>query len=753
MNKLRVGVLMGGKSVEHEVSFNSGRTVCDHLDSARYTIIPVYQTKKGSLYILPWHFLHRGKTNDFINRLEKEAQSVSWDDFKELVEFMYLAVHGRYAEDGTLQGFLEVLGIPYLGAGVFASALCMDKAVQKNILKNAGIAVPKGITIYPHQLKALSANQDNLTQMLVSAGLEAPFIVKPSGEGSSIGVSIVHDQKDLLPSIVSASSISGTHLQPILIEEKITGMEFSCIVINDYMSNTLIPMPPTEISQADPNQIFDYEQKYMPGKALEHTPPRCGQLEIKKIQETCVAVTTLLEVKTVSRVDGFLTADGTVIIFEANTLTGMAPTSFLFREAAELGMSHTRLINHLIKTELYDYGMLSHDEEQSITETQTPMDTKKIRVAVLLGGQSHEKEISLESGRNVVYKLSPHTYEAIPVFVSSTMELYKLNQSQLVRNSTAEIESIVEPSSKIRWSDLPAIADFVFIGLHGGHGENGAVQGTLEMLDLPYNGSSVLASALCMDKYKTNEFLRSNGIEVPKSVFIGKEDWYLQKQLYISRIVEQIGFPVIVKPHDDGCSVMVQKIKQEANLTKAIEAIFLDGKSHALVEECITGMELTIGVIGNDEPKALPASQAVVTGEILSIEEKFLPGAGENQTPAPLSKDAMHYVQSVMEKVYTLVGCKGYVRIDCFYQDATQSPTGTERVIIIEINTLPGLTPATCIFHQAAEIGIKPMDFIDMIVQLGFEQHKKRDLNNQDYNVIGINDIIAKISTQLLEER
>ena len=130
-----------------------------------------------------------------------------------------------------------------------------------------------------------------------------------------------------------------------------------------------------------------------------------------------------------------------------------------------------------------------------------------------------------------------------------------------------------------------------------------------------------------------------------------------------------------------------------------------------------------------------------------------MPGAGENQTPAPLSKDAMHYVQSVMEKVYTLVGCKGYVRIDCFYQDATQSPTGTERVIIIEINTLPGLTPATCIFHQAAEIGIKPMDFIDMIVQLGFEQHKKRDLNNQDYNVIGINDIIAKISTQLLEER
>ena len=529
MNKLRVGVLMGGKSIEHEVSFNSGRTVCDHLDSARYTIIPVYQTKKGSLYVLPWHFLHRGKTNDFIHRLDREAKSISWDDLKELVDFMYLAVHGRYAEDGTLQGFLEVLGIPYLGAGVFASALCMDKVVQKNILNNAGIAVPHGIVIYPHQLKTLSENQEELTQMLVRSGLKAPYIVKPSGEGSSIGVYLVTEENELYLAIIAATSINSTHLQPVLVEEKITGMEFSCIIINDYLSNTLIPMPPTEIAQAEQNQIFDYEQKYMPGRSLEFTPPRCRQEHIKKIQETSVSVTKLLEVTTVSRVDGFLKPDGTVIIFEANTLTGMAPTSFLFREAAEIGMSHTRLINHLIKTELYDYGMLGHDEEQSITETKTSMNTKKIRVAVLLGGQSHEKEISLESGRNVVYKLSPHKYEAIPVFVSSSMELYQLSQSQLVRNSTAEIENLVDQSSKIRWSDLPSIADFVFIGLHGGHGENGAVQGTLEMLDLPYNGSSVLASALCMDKYKTNEFLRSNGIDVPKSVFIEQRRLVLTK--------------------------------------------------------------------------------------------------------------------------------------------------------------------------------------------------------------------------------
>jgi D-alanine-D-alanine ligase len=106
MQKLRVGVLMGGKGIEREVSFNSGRTICDHLDTARYQITPLFQTKNNQLYILPWHFLHRGKTNDFEHRLQHEAQHIIWDELKNSVDFIYIAMHGRYAEDGTLQGFL-----------------------------------------------------------------------------------------------------------------------------------------------------------------------------------------------------------------------------------------------------------------------------------------------------------------------------------------------------------------------------------------------------------------------------------------------------------------------------------------------------------------------------------------------------------------------------------------------------------------------------------------------------------------------
>ena len=168
---------------------------------------------------------------------------------------------------------------------------------------------------------------------------------------------------------------------------------------------------------------------------------------------------------------------------------------------------------------------------------------------------------------------------------------------------------------------------------------------------------------------------------------------------------------------------MVQKVTNDQELITAINKV-LQEKDCVLIEECIIGMELTVGVIGNEHPRALPPSQAISAAGILSIEEKFLPGAGENQTPAPLPHTTLELVQHTVEKAFTTLQCKGYSRIDCFYQTAEQSPTGKERVVILENNTLPGLTPATCLFHQAAEIGLKPMDFIDMLITLGFEEHK-----------------------------
>lgn len=722
MQKLRVGVLMGGKSIEREVSFNSGRTICDHLDTMRYDIVPLFQTTSNELFILPWHFLHRGKISDFVHRLASQAEQIKWDDLKQRVDFIYIAVHGRYAEDGTLQGFLEVLGIPYLGSKVFGSALGMDKSMQKKFLSMQGIATPNGITLAPDQIINFALHESEIKEQLRAKKITMPYVVKPHKEGSSLGVSIVRSDDRLEDALQKACFADPHHAQAALIEEKIEGMEFSCITVTDYKTNQIIALPPTEVVADPAVGIFDYEQKYMPGRAMEFTPARTSPEIISNIQNTCIATMHALQMSNLARIDGFVKPDGTVVVVDPNTLSGMAPASFLFREAAHQNMSHTHLINHLIETELHAYGVLDSLLAQEKKDTQT-MNTKKIRVGILMGGASNEREISLESGRNITYKLSPQKYEPLPLFISSAMELFPLTSQLLVLNSTAQIEKAINQKTKIAWHDLPQLVDFIFIGLHGGSGENGAVQGTLEMLGVPYNGSSVLASALCMDKYKTTQFLKAHGFDVPESILVNKDAWHTNKSNTLKTIGAILPLPLIVKPHDDGCSVMVQKIKKETDLETAIELIFANGKEHALVEECVTGMELTVGVVGNQTPCALPPSQAVCASGILSIEEKFLPGAGENQTPAPLPAETLHLVQRTMENVFKAVGAKGYARIDCFYQDAAHSKTKKERVIILEINTLPGMTPATCIFHQAAEVGIKPMDFIDLIITLGLEEH------------------------------
>ncbi len=708
---LNVGVLMGGKSIEREVSFNSGRTICDHLDTTLYKIIPIFQTHTGTLYLLPWHFLHRGKINDFLDRLPREAQQINWDDLPELVDFIYIAMHGRYAEDGTVQGFLEILSIPYLGSKTFASALCMDKIPQKDFLRAHQIDVPRDVVLHPHEQHTITLQQ--LQGKLAHAQIELPCIVKPHKEGSSLGISVVSSLDELPSAIEHAATVHQDMRQAVLIEEKLRGMEFCGIVITDATTGKPIPLPPTEVVPEGSDAFFDYDQKYMPGRAQKFTPARCGEETNRRIQKVCVQTMHALGIQTIARVDGFVTHDERIVVIDPNTLTGMAPSTFLFRAAAEIGMSHTDLVNHLIAAEL---RTLPTQKTVGPAVKYTNENGKRIRVAVLLGGNSHEREISLESGRNICYKLAPHKYQAIPIFVTNDMKLYEINQRLLVQHATHAIAEHLNQAKQIRWSDLPKVADFVFIGLHGGHGENGDVQGTLEMLGLPYNGSSILASALCMDKFKTNQFLRTKGFVVPAHHLITQSKWQQDRDATLKKLQEKFALPIIIKPHDDGCSMFVHKVAAPEELAPTLDEFFTTDKTIAMVEEFITGMELTIAVLGNEKPQALPPSYAVASETVLSIEEKFLPGAGENQTPAPLPPETIKFVQQTVERVYQAVDCQGYARIDCFYQDTQQSPTGEPQVVIIEINTLPGMTPATCIFHQAAEVGMRPMEFIDKIV-------------------------------------
>lgn len=712
--KIRIGVLMGGKSIEREVSFNSGRTVCDHIDSNRYEVIPIFQSQSGLLYLLPLKFLHRGKIADFQDRLDKEAPLISWDKLKTIIDFMYIAVHGRFAEDGTLQGALEILKIPYLGSKLFASAAGMDKIFQKKLLARNDVIVPSGFSLTAKQVETLS--EENQVALFVQHKISFPVIVKPSFEGSSLGISIANLYDELKQALREASWKKVSCRQSVIVEELIIGMEFSCIALQNS-DNSWRPLPITEVIPENGTLFHDYEQKYMPGRATKITPARCCNADTKRIHDACIKVGNILGFSSMLRIDGFLTKDGQVVITDPNTLSGMGPASFFFHQAAEVGIDHTQLINYLVDSELERYGLFGVKVMNKQNEINKQKSIRK-RMVVLFGGDSNEREISLESGRNICYKLSPSKYDVVPVFIDNDMNLFRLSPRLLIQNSTRDITKFLTKDIQIQWSDLPQLCDFVFIGLHGGVGENGSVQGMLEMLGLPYNGSGVLASALCMDKYKTNKFLKKEGFFVSRSCVLSRAEWEQDRELILD-----ISFPCIVKPHDDGCSMYVKKVENRQSLQEILKQYFSTEKDIAFIEEYIDGMELTCGVIGNEDIIAFPPSQALAAEGILSIKEKFLPGAGENQTPAPLSKKTLQLIQKTVEDAYHSVGCKGYARIDCFYQDAKQSSTKKERVVILEINTLPGLTPATVLFHQSAEIGMKPMELIDKIIELGFENH------------------------------
>lgn len=348
MNKLKVGIFMGGMSVEKEVSFNSGRTVYDHIDKTVFDPILIFQNSNGILYRLPYKFLYRGKIADFENRLEAEAQRMYWDDIKKNIDFAFIAMHGRFAEDGILQGMLEVLQIPYLGSKIFGSAVSRDKFLVYDFLTTAGIRVPKHKKIMLNDLEKL---EEIVTEVVATIGF--PCVVKPHKEGSSFGVSIACSATELHEAIKHAVYCSNIP-QPIIIEEKIIGKEFISTVITDVTGST-IALPPTEIVLEERRTIFDYDQKYMPGRAIKFTPARFPVDTIECIKNLTIKIMDTLSLKTMVRVDGFLTEANDIVFIDVNSITGMAPSSFFFSQTAEIGLNHAQVINMLIKAELHNY--------------------------------------------------------------------------------------------------------------------------------------------------------------------------------------------------------------------------------------------------------------------------------------------------------------------------------------------------------------------------------------------------------------
>ncbi len=336
---MRVGVILGGISSEREASLASGRQVCVHLDPQKYTVIPVFMDLEGRLWHIPQKLLIQNTTADIISRLEGEAERIPYENLCSLVDFAFIALHGKYGDDGCVQGVLELLGIPYTGSGVLASAVCMDKYMAHTVLKQAGVEVANELLV-----EDLDWEQDRdavRREILETVGL--PCVIKPDREGSSIGVTVVGRDSEIDAGLEEAFSWDNL----ALVEEYLSGLEFSCIVLGN---EELQPLVPTET--ATKNEYLTYEDKYMPGQSQKITPARVSEELLAKIQHEVMKAYRALGMKNYGRIDGFLVDGDRVLITDPNSSSGMAPSSFLFHQAADIGLNPTMLFDRMIELAL-----------------------------------------------------------------------------------------------------------------------------------------------------------------------------------------------------------------------------------------------------------------------------------------------------------------------------------------------------------------------------------------------------------------
>lgn len=295
-----------------------------------------------------------------------------------------------------------------------------------------------------------------------------------------------------------------------------------------------------------------------------------------------------------------------------------------------------------------------------------------IRVAVLLGGISNEREISLKSGRKIIQFLDKKRYRV-------TSYDPKTRLLNLIKDAKA---------GKI---------DVVFIGLHGIGGEDGSMQGMLDLLNVRYTGSGVLASALALDKAKTKAMYREHGIPTPPSLVVESAD--------LKRIRAKLGKRIVIKPNDDGSSVGVTVNPPQRKWKKLIETR-IRKEGSCLIESFRQGRELTVGVLGT---RALPVVEIRPKKAFFDYEAKYTPGMSEELCPAPIPTKIAKLAQALGLKAHKILGCAGYSRTDLIW-----SGHGLE---VLETNTLPGMTATSLLPLAARTAGIPFPKLLDTIIR------------------------------------
>ncbi len=335
----------------------------------------------------------------------------------------------------------------------------------------------------------------------------------------------------------------------------------------------------------------------------------------------------------------------------------------------------------------------------------------KKNIALIYGGNSEEAEVSIQSGRNVSECICRDNYNVYEVLLRGA-SWRVLNPDAGVVDSADAHNGLHEPQSvgvEVDKTDFSFATggervkfDMAFIMIHGTPGENGLLQGYLEMMGIPYNTCSAYVSAITFDKHSCKRFIEHAGVKMAKDVFLRRgSSWNAEE------IVAELGLPVFVKPTNGGSSFGITKVKKVEDLAPAIELVFREYDS-VIIEESIVGREFTNGIYPKDGGLVrLPVTEIVTTREFFDYEAKYL-GESQEICPAQIPDELTARIQETTEKIYRYMGCSGLVRMDYIVRDS--------EIYFLETNTVPGMTAMSLVPAQVRAAGIPMGEFFNTLI-------------------------------------
>jgi D-alanine-D-alanine ligase len=343
---------------------------------------------------------------------------------------------------------------------------------------------------------------------------------------------------------------------------------------------------------------------------------------------------------------------------------------------------------------------------------------KRITIALLFGGRSAEHEVSLASAAAVYRNIDTKKFRVVCVYITRDGEWKRTSSPLLPREKMSKGQAF----SFLPWQikkRAGLTADIYFPVLHGPYGEDGTIQGLLEMADVPYVGAGVLASAAGMDKAVMKELFAARGLPIVRHLTLLDTEWRRDPGSTHDRLRREFSFPVFVKPANLGSSVGISKVKRADETAKAIRRAFRYDRK-VIVEQGVTGRELECSVLGNDEPRASLPGEVFPFREFYDYRDKYIDGRTRFGIPADLPPERTAEIRRLAVEAYRAVGCTGMARLDFFLEEKS------DRLYDNEINTIPGFTEIS-MFPKLWEVtGLPFPRLVEELVRLGFERHRRR---------------------------